>query len=102
MPSIPVPGVIPQATRPGDKLLLEHGCSLCSSGVGAAATELLKMVDVLQSRGTPRVNLVSCLLPFPAALSLSIHMHHAHRSVFQHTMSSAVFLLNAFKIVGPA
>ncbi|CAN0044686.1 unnamed protein product [Pylaiella littoralis] len=44
------------ATRPGDKLLLEHGCSLCSSetgGVGAAATE------VLQSRGMPRVNLVS-------------------------------------------
>ncbi|CAN0350489.1 unnamed protein product [Ectocarpus sp. 6 AP-2014] len=42
------------ATRPGDKLLLEQGCTLCSSetgGVGAAATELLQMVDVLQSRG---------------------------------------------------
>ncbi|CAM9664047.1 unnamed protein product [Ectocarpus sp. 4 AP-2014] len=42
------------ATRPGDKLLQEHGCTLCTSetgGVGAAATELLQMVDVLQSRG---------------------------------------------------
>jgi len=66
MSSIPVPGVVRQANRPGDKLLLERGCTLCSSetgGVGAAATELLHMMDVLQSEGTPRAYLVSCFCP---------------------------------------
>lgn len=43
-----------QATRPGDKLLRERPCSLCSSetgGLGAAAMKLLEMIDVLQDRG---------------------------------------------------
>lgn len=46
--------VVRQATRPGDKLLLGKTCSLCSSetgGLGAVATDLLEMIDVLQSRG---------------------------------------------------
>eukprot|EP00752_Nemacystus_decipiens_P001249 g1247.t2 len=42
------------ATRPGDKLLHGKTCNLCSSetgGLGAAATDLVEMVDVLQSGG---------------------------------------------------
>lgn len=46
---------IPQATRAGDQLLLESaGCPLCSSetgGQGAAAAELLLMVDIGLERG---------------------------------------------------
>lgn len=44
-----------QATRAGDNLLLESaGCRQCSSetrGHGAAAVELLRMVDVRLGRG---------------------------------------------------
>lgn len=46
---------VSQATLAGDKLLLESaGCPLCSpeiGGQGAAATELLKMVDISHQRG---------------------------------------------------
>lgn len=46
---------ISQATRAGDQLLLESaGCPLCSSetgGQGAAAAELLLMVDIGRERG---------------------------------------------------
>ncbi|CAM9463484.1 unnamed protein product [Scytosiphon promiscuus] len=41
------------ASQPGDKLLLQNTCSLCSSetgGLGAAATDLLEMVDVVRSK----------------------------------------------------
>lgn len=43
-----------QATRPGDKLLDDGGCVRCSpetGGVGAAAVELVRMVDVRRDRG---------------------------------------------------
>eukprot|EP00903_Cladosiphon_okamuranus_P006419 g6282.t2 len=43
-----------EATRPGHKLLRRKTCSMCSpetGGLGAVATELLDMVDLLQSRG---------------------------------------------------
>ncbi|CAM9435787.1 unnamed protein product [Hapterophycus canaliculatus] len=42
------------ANQHGDKLLLEKSCTLCSSetgGLGAAATDLLEMVDLAQSKG---------------------------------------------------
>ena len=51
-----------QATRPGDKLLLEDkGCGRCSreiGGMGAAAVELVRMVDVRKARGVPLTLLV--------------------------------------------
>lgn len=47
-----------QATRPGDKLLLRkdprQNCTRCSSetgGLGAAATDLLEMVDLVKGKG---------------------------------------------------
>lgn len=48
------PPVMRQAIYPGHKLLHGKSCSLCSSetgGVGAAATDLLEMTDVLRSKG---------------------------------------------------
>ena len=54
--------VIRQATRPGDSLLDGETCKHCrpeTGGLGAAATDLTKMVDVLQSRGTSQLNLAS-------------------------------------------
>lgn len=47
-----------QATRAGDSLLLESaGCRQCSpetKGHGAAAVELLRMVDIHAGRGTSK------------------------------------------------
>lgn len=43
-----------QASRPGEKLLHHQGCSRCcrdTQDMGAAAVELLRMVDVRQDRG---------------------------------------------------
>lgn len=43
-----------QATRLGDQLLEDSGCGRCSpetGGIGAAAVELVRMVDVGKDRG---------------------------------------------------
>lgn len=55
-----------QATRCGEKLLLGTTCSRCSSttgGLGAAASELLEMVDVRLRVGVAWLGLsVNCLV----------------------------------------
>lgn len=44
------PPFIRQATRPGDKLLVENTCRLCRS-----ETDLLQMIDTFQKKGANRV-----------------------------------------------
>lgn len=78
-----------QATGRGDKLLVKKACILCSSatgGLGAAATELLEMIDVRQSRGTSGFRVAGCVqrlgFPLPPSTTPREAMYFArHRTI---------------------